>query len=135
MRGDIRIGQRLRMRRLILGLSQRRLGDAIGVTMQQIHKYESAATRISASRLHQLSDLLGVPISFFFDETGHEALDPHRWLAELGEVSEARQSGELTYSDTIELIRAFWRISDPTTRRNMLDLIRSLARRFGENDL
>src|SRR3954466_14965806 len=66
---DIRVGTRLRLRRNMLGLSQERLGEAIGLTFQQVQKYEHGANRIGASRLHELSQVLNVPVSFFFDDT------------------------------------------------------------------
>src|SRR3954466_4212981 len=66
---DIRVGARLRLRRNMLGLSQEKLGDAIGLTFQQVQKYERGANRIGASRLYELSQVLDVPVSFFFDDT------------------------------------------------------------------
>src|SRR4051795_11923212 len=66
---DVRVGARLRLRRNMLGLSQEKLGEAIGLTFQQVQKYERGANRIGASRLHELSRVLDVPVSFFFDDT------------------------------------------------------------------
>src|SRR6476469_6209872 len=66
---DVRVGARLRLRRNMLGLSQERLGEAIGLTFQQVQKYERGANRIAASRLHELSRVLNIPVSFFFDDT------------------------------------------------------------------
>jgi transcriptional regulator with XRE-family HTH domain len=102
---DIRVGARLRLRRNMLGLSQEKLGEAIGLTFQQIQKYERGANRIGASRLHELSRVLDVPVSFFFDDT-----DPVHAPAMGGfaEPPAAFESDPLRKRETIELIRAYF---------------------------
>jgi transcriptional regulator with XRE-family HTH domain len=122
---DVRVGARLRLRRTMLGLSQEKLGDAIGLTFQQVQKYERGANRIGASRLHELSRVLDVPISFFFDDT-----DPVRAPAMGGFAAppaEAFVSDPLRKPETLELVRAYFSIEDATVRRRLFDLARALA--------
>src|SRR3954469_26005358 len=122
---DIRVGARLRLRRNMLGLSQEKLGEAIGLTFQQVQKYERGANRIGASRLHELSRVLDVPISFFFDDT-----DPGRAPA-TGGLAEpphgAFESDPLRQPETLELVRAYFTIEDTAVRRRLLDLVKALA--------
>jgi len=109
----------------MLGLSQGKLAEAIGLTFQQVQKYEHGANRIGASRLHELSQALDVPISFFFDDT-----DPVRAPA-MGGFSEypaeAFESDPLRKLETIELVRAYFSIEDAAVRRRLLDLAKALA--------
>src|SRR3954452_224385 len=122
---DVRVGARLRLRRNMLGLSQEKLGEAIGLTFQQGQKYERGANRIGASRVHELSRVLDVPISFFFDDT-----DPVRAPAMGGfaePAAEAFESDPLRKRETLELIRAYFSIEDGTVRRRLLDLAKALA--------
>ena len=122
---DVRIGAQLRLRRHMLGLSQEKLGEMIGLTFQQLQKYERGASRIGASRLHELSRVLDVPISFFFDAT-----DPVRAPAMGGFAeppAEAFESDPLRKQKTIELVRAHFSIEDAAVRRRLLDLTKALA--------
>ena len=116
---DIHVGSRVRLRRNMLGLSQERLGEAIGLTFQQVQKYERGANRIGASRLHDLSRVLDVPVSFFFDD-----MDPVRAPAIPGGFAEppaeAFDSDPLRKRETIELVTAYYRIDDPAVRRRAL---------------
>jgi transcriptional regulator with XRE-family HTH domain len=121
---DVRVGGRLRLRRNMLGLSQEKLGEAIGLTFQQVQKYERGANRIGASRLYELSRVLDVPVSFFFDNT-----DPVRAPA-MGFAqppAEAFESDPLRKPETLELVRAFFAIDDPMVRRRLMDLAKALA--------
>ena len=122
---DIRVGARLRLRRNMLGLSQEKLGEAIGLTFQQVQKYERGANRIGASRLYELSRVLDVPVSFFFDDT-----DPVRAPAMGGFAeppAEAFEADPLRKRETIELVRAYFSIEDAAVRRRLLDLAKGLA--------
>src|SRR3982751_1631732 len=122
---DVHVGARVRLRRTLLGLSQEKLGEAIGLTFQQVQKYERGANRIGASRLYQLSRVLDVPVSFFFDDT-----DPVRAPAMGGFAeppAEAFESDPLRKRETLELIRAYFAIEDATVRRRLLDLAKALA--------
>jgi transcriptional regulator with XRE-family HTH domain len=121
---DVRVGARLRLRRNMLGLSQAQLGEAIGLTFQQVQKYERGANRIGASRLHELSRVLDVPISFFFEDT-----DPVRAPAMGGFAEPPAETFEdpLRKPETIELVRAYFSIEDAMVRRRLLDLVKCLA--------
>src|SRR5512144_1080853 len=122
---DVRVGARLRLRRNMLGLSQEKLGDAIGLTFQQVQKYERGANRIGASRLHELSRVLDVPISFFFDDT-----DPVRAPAMGGFAeppAEDFDADPLRKREMLELVRVYSAIQDAAVRRRLLDLTKALA--------
>jgi transcriptional regulator with XRE-family HTH domain len=123
---DIHVGSRVRLRRNMLGLSQEKLGEAIGLTFQQVQKYERGTNRISASRLHNLSQVLDVPASFFFDD-----MDPVRAPAIPAGFaeppSEALDSDPLHKRETVELVGAYYRIDDPLVRRRLFDLAKALA--------
>jgi transcriptional regulator with XRE-family HTH domain len=109
----------------MLGLSQTRLGEAVGLTFQQVYKYERGANRIGASRLHELSQKLNVPISFFFEDT-----DPVRAPAMGGFTEspiEAFESDPLRKQETIELARAYLAIENATVRQRFRDLVKALA--------
>src|SRR5215213_8409991 len=122
---DVRVGARLRLRRNMLGLSQEKLGEMIGLTFQQVQKYERGANRIGASRLHELSRVLDVPISFFFDDTDPVRAPAMGGFAEL--PPEAFESDPLRREETIELVRAYFSIADAAVRRRLLDLAKALA--------
>lgn len=119
---DLHVGNRLRLRRTMLGLSQEKLGNALGLTFQQIQKYERGANRISASKLHEVAKILDVPISFFFEHL-HVA-EAGRGMAETGEPFEADQ---LQRRESVELIHAYYRITDPRVRRRMFELIKAVS--------
>jgi len=122
---DVHVGSRVRLRRNMLGLSQEKLGEAIGLTFQQVQKYERGANRIGASRLHDLSRVLDVPVSFFFDD-----MDPVRAPAIGGfaePAAEAFDSDPLRRRETVELVSAYYRIEDPALRRRLFELARALA--------
>jgi transcriptional regulator with XRE-family HTH domain len=123
---DVHVGSRVRLRRNMLGLSQEKLGEAIGLTFQQVQKYERGANRIGASRLHDLSRVLDVPVSFFFDD-----MDPVRAPAIPGGFAEppaeAFESDPLRKRETIELVSAYYRIDDPMVRRRLFELAKALA--------
>ncbi len=116
---DAYVGKRLRQQRSYLGLSQEKLGNAVGLTFQQVQKYERGANRIAASRLYQFSKALSVPVSFFY-----EGVD-----AALG-LSEEHPSFDMhpfDNAETRELIRAYYRIHNPKMRKKLLDMAKLLA--------
>src|SRR5581483_4921857 len=122
---DVHVGSRIRLRRNMLALSQEKLGEAIGLTFQQVQKYERGANRVGASRLHELSRVLDVPVSFFFDDT-----DPVRAPAMGGFAEPAGETFEadpLRKQETVELVRAYFSIEDPAVRRRLLDLAKARA--------
>ncbi len=127
---DVHVGSRLRLRRNLLGISQTDLGKALGVTFQQVQKYEKGTNRISASRLFNLSRVLDVPISFFFEDLSPAAAGGGRRRTR--GLSEAPASvlepDSLSKRETMELIRAYYRVTDPGLRKRVLDLLKALGK-------
>lgn len=129
---DVHVGSRIRLRRTLLGMSQERLGEALGLTFQQIQKYERGVNRVGASRLFDLSRVLDVPISFFFDDMpeplaaiyGSHA--PRRAVG-FAEPVEGFDDDALHKRETLELVRAYYKITDPSVRKRVFELVRSLA--------
>jgi transcriptional regulator with XRE-family HTH domain len=124
---DKHVGSRVRMRRMMLGMSQEKLGDALTLTFQQVQKYEKGTNRIGASRLQQISHILQVPVAFFFE--GAPLLTDGAILAETGESapSPTYVSDFLATSDGLSLTKAFMRIPDAKLRRRIVDLVQQIA--------
>lgn len=124
---DVHVGGRVRLRRMVLGMSQEKLGEQLGLTFQQVQKYEKGVNRIGAGRLFDLSHVLGVPIQFFYEE----APSYQGESASHGGFSERSGDNELVdfmaTREGLELNKAFVRITDAKVRRSVLELIRSLA--------
>jgi transcriptional regulator with XRE-family HTH domain len=125
---DVHVGARVRMRRMLIGMSQEKLGESLGLTFQQVQKYEKGSNRIGASRLYQIGAVLGVPIEFFFeglerDQTADGADYGARFDTEL-----------LSSAEGIQLNSAFFSISDPRLRKRLLDLVKAMAGDPGEAD-
>lgn len=123
---DVHVGARVRLRRTALGMSQEKLGEALGLTFQQVQKYERAANRIGASRLYEMSRVLGVPVSYFFED-----FDPALLAAGGRELSEGPRSGydaPALDRDQIEIVKIFQRIGDPATRRRLVELAKAIGR-------
>jgi transcriptional regulator with XRE-family HTH domain len=128
---DKHVGSRVRMRRMMLGMSQEKLGDALALTFQQVQKYEKGTNRIGASRLQQISQILQVPVAFFFE--GAPVLAEAAASEGLQEApSPAYVSDFLATSDGLSLTKAFMRIPDPKLRRRIVDLVQQIA--GGEGD-
>lgn len=126
---DVHVGSRVRLRRTLLGMSQEKLGEAIGLTFQQVQKYERGANRIGSSRLFDLSRVLDVPISYFFEDMqpGVAERSPSR-LKGLAETKpEPFEPDPLAKRETLELVRAYYRIGDPGVRKRLFELTKSLA--------
>ena len=132
---DVHVGSRVRLRRMLLGISQEKLGERLGLTFQQVQKYEKGVNRIGASRLFDLSTVLAVPISFFYEDApaGEARVQPLAGLAEAA-PTDSNVLEFLSTREGLELNKAFSRIQDPKTRRAILDLVRSLAGVEGESD-
>jgi transcriptional regulator with XRE-family HTH domain len=125
---DIHVGSRVRFRRMLLGMSQEKLGERLGLTFQQVQKYEKGINRIGASRLFDLSQVLGVPVQFFYDEAPGTVDMPPAIQANPGErPTESYIVEFLNSRDGLELNKAFVRITDTKSRRAIVDLVRSLA--------
>ncbi len=128
---DVHVGARVRLRRMLLGMSQEKLGEHLGLTFQQVQKYEKGVNRVGASRLFELARVLGVPVQFFYDEAPAVALG-HGAAPGFAESSGDSYVVEFLASrEGLELNKAFSRISDPRVRRAITDLVKSLA---GEAD-
>ncbi len=123
---DRHVGHRVRVRRLLVGVSQEKLGDALGVTFQQIQKYEKGTNRISASRLRQIADMLSVPVSFFYE--GAPRQDGTR-----SDDAATEPTGETAAHDVfwtsqdLQLVRAFQRIGDNQLRRRIISLVEAIG--------
>jgi transcriptional regulator with XRE-family HTH domain len=121
---DTHVGSRVRLRRMMLGMSQEKLGEQLGITFQQIQKYENGTNRVGASRLQHIARVLQVPVSFFFEDApggspnneGFAEASPGSFLVDF-----------LSTSDGLQLNRAFVRIEDAKVRRKIVDLVRALA--------
>jgi transcriptional regulator with XRE-family HTH domain len=127
---DVHVGSRLRLRRTLLGMSQEKLATAIGLTFQQVQKYERGANRIGASRLFELARVLDVPISFFFEDAPNEnaVASAHGMAPSVGEDGQSAFDGDpLSRRETLELVRAYYRITDPKVRRRIFDLTKAMA--------
>ncbi len=111
---DAHVGSRVRLRRTLLGMNQTQLGEALGLTFQQVQKNERGANRIGASRLYQLSQILDVPLSFFFDG--------------LGDGAKAATPDDISLKrETLELVRAYYRIRDPAARKHLREMTSAMA--------
>ena len=127
---DKHVGSRVRMRRMMLNMSQEKLGDALGLTFQQVQKYEKGTNRIGASRLQQIAHILQVPVSFFFEGAPH--LPGQHGGGGMSEApSPAYVSDFLATSDGLSLTKAFMRIKNSKLRRRIVDLVEQIA---GEDD-
>jgi transcriptional regulator with XRE-family HTH domain len=121
---DVHVGNRIRMRRLLLGMNQETLANALGLTFQQVQKYEGGANRVSASRLSAMAEILGVPISYFFGDLRSDD----------SEVSpeDQRWRDHLQRPETIEFIRLYYAIPDQRVRRQFLEMTKTVAESFEE---
>jgi transcriptional regulator with XRE-family HTH domain len=124
---DRHIGTRVRARRQMLGLSQQKLAAGLGVTWQQLQKNEKGTNRIGASRLHQLSGLLDVPIRWFFDEMPDQVSKSVLGRKRIPAASVEGGVGDLSSPETIKLVRAYYKIEDPAIRAQVRSLAKSLA--------
>jgi transcriptional regulator with XRE-family HTH domain len=126
---DIHVGGRIRLRRTLLGMSQQKLGDAIGLTFQQVQKYERGTNRVGSSRMFELSRVLDVPVSYFFEDMGADTAARGRQHA-MGHASAAAESDErdpMTKRETLELVRAYYKIIDPKVRKRLFEMTKALG--------
>lgn len=132
---DVHVGSRLRVRRTLLGISQEKLAHAIGLTFQQIQKYERGLNRISAGRLYQFSRILDIPISYFYDNMATETSGSGPGM------SDTKQDGFqvddtkdfMDKKETINLLRAYYSIEDENIRKDMLRFIKSMAQKMSDD--
>ncbi len=121
---DAHVGDRIRVRRTLMGMSQEKLGEALGLTFQQVQKYENGANRVSASRLFQLSKILNVPVSYFFENVPVDAASHARRLRDDGKAVPADM---LTSRENLKLIRAYYGLPSPALREIVFEWIGALA--------
>ncbi len=125
---DVHVGSRVRLRRMFVGMSQERLGEQMDLTFQQIQKYEKGTNRIGASRLFQLSEILSVPVGFFFE--GMDMPSAAQASRAPGFAEPASESYVMDFLDSregVELNRAFVKITDPKVRKSIVDMVRAMA--------
>lgn len=122
---DIHVGSRVRLRRNMLGMSQEKLGESLGITFQQIQKYEKGSNRVGASRLQAIAGILSVPVSFFFEDAPGQETGGAKGLSE--DSSTSFVVDFLNSAEGLQLNRAFVRISDAKVRRKIVDLVKALA--------
>jgi transcriptional regulator with XRE-family HTH domain len=120
---DRHVGGRVRMRRMMIKMSQEKLGDALGLTFQQVQKYEKGTNRIGASRLQQIANVLGVPVDFFF--TG--APGPDSPAEGFSEAASPSYEADLLTAEGLKLLRAFHLVKDPKVRRRLVELTQALS--------
>jgi transcriptional regulator with XRE-family HTH domain len=126
---DIHVGRRLRLQRMLLGLSQKIVGEQVGVTFQQIQKYERGVNRVSAGLLHDFARVLNVPISFFFEDWSQSGAESAMEAGFAEPTAPGYDAGGLNVAskDAMEILKAYGRISDPVLRKKVLDLVRAMA--------
>lgn len=122
---DVHVGSRVRMRRTLLGLSQQKLGTALGLTFQQIQKYERGANRIGSSRLYRLSRILDVEVTYFFEEMPADVASGAKGLAEA--TGKHFESDQLSRRETLELVRAYYRIGNAKVRKRVFELVKAVG--------
>lgn len=122
---DIHVGSRIRLRRTMLGMSQEKLGESLGITFQQIQKYEKGTNRVGASRLQNISNILNVPVAFFFEDAPGDVGNTVDGMAEA--ASSNYVVDFLSSAEGLQLNRAFVKIADPKVRRRIVDLVKVLA--------
>ncbi|MHA1153074.1 MAG: helix-turn-helix domain-containing protein [Alphaproteobacteria bacterium] len=126
---DVHVGTRVRLRRTLLGMTQTGLGQAIGLTFQQVQKYERGVNRIGSSRLYDLARVLDVPVNFFFDEM------PKEIASKSGAPSSGRPEGAEVFDpdivskrETLELVRAYYKIDNPQVRKRLFEMVKALGK-------
>lgn len=124
---DVYVGRRLRLKRTILGMSQEAVGKQIGVTFQQIQKYERGINRMGASRLFDFAKALGVQISYFFEGYGDYAIEDGSALAMNEAEAPSFEHDKVNNRETLEVMRAYYRIKNPSVRKRIVDLIKAMA--------
>ena len=127
---DVHVGARIRLRRTLLGISQVTLAEALGLTFQQVQKYEKGVNRVSSSRLVDMAHVLDVSIPYFFDEmsAGVSGQTPSALMRTKQRPENEQEADPLARRETLELVRAYYRITDPTVRKRLADLVKAVAK-------
>ena len=121
---DVHVGSRVRMRRILVGMSLEKLGDALGLTFQQVQKYEKGTNRIGASRLQAIANILGMPVDYFFDGMPQDETTP---MLPANETEATYVVDFLSTAEGVQLNKAFVRIRDAKLRRKVVELVREIA--------
>jgi len=124
---DIQVSCRLKMRRIMLGLSQHDLAKAVGVSIQQIQKYEKATNRISSGKLFAFAKFLKIPVTYFFDQTDDSSNIIGSIFAEDGSAYDANDKDAVTEKEIVSLVKAFSEIKNPQSRRKIIELVKTMA--------
>lgn len=124
---DVHVGSRVRMRRILIGMSQEKLGDALRLTFQQVQKYEKGTNRIGASRLQAIATILGVPVDYFFDGMPPDETTPMLVAQEAAPDEATYVVDFLSTAEGVQLNKAFVRIRDAKLRRKVVELVREIA--------
>ena len=132
---DAHVGIRMRQRRTLLGMSQTRLGDAVGLTFQQVQKYERGANRVGSSRLFEFAKALDVPVSYFFDEMPSNVLAGRPMAARVKKGGGFGEAGTpfavdkdpLIKRETLQLVRAYYKIKEPSVRKRIYELVKTMG--------
>lgn len=129
---DIHVGQRIKVRRSLLGLSQEKLAESVGVTFQQIQKYERGTNRVSAGRLFELSKILDVPVNFFFEQ--YEKSKAGHAIPGMADNEQAAfdHSDIMTRKETTDLLRVYYSVQDENARKDIMKFIKSMAERLSK---
>jgi transcriptional regulator with XRE-family HTH domain len=121
---DAQVGNRVRLRRMLVGMSQEKLGEMLGLTFQQVQKYEKGVNRIGAGRLYQVAHILGVPVSYFYEDVSGQESDG---FAPANDQATPPVMEFLSSGEGLQLALAFMRIREPKVRKRVIDLVKSLA--------
>ena len=133
---DEYVGAQLRQRRTLMGLSQEKLAEAVGITFQQIQKYENGANRVSAGRLFEFSKILNIPISYFFDNILDEksSQSPFYGMAEESQAGFEPQEDLIRKKETIDLIRTYYSVKNEDQRKDLLKMVKTMAKNMQSSD-
>ncbi|MGB0810364.1 MAG: helix-turn-helix domain-containing protein [Candidatus Puniceispirillaceae bacterium] len=127
---DMHVGKRVRLRRTLLGMSQEQLGASLNITFQQVQKYERGSNRISASRLWDISQILDVQISYFFDDMTDDTMrsSPRRVsLGEAAKLDDENARDPMVRRETLELVRTYYSIEKPKVRKRIAEMVKAIA--------
>jgi len=124
---DVHVGKRLRLKRTIMGLSQEAIGKAIGVTFQQIQKYERGINRMGASRLYEFAKSLSVPVSYFFEGYGDELTEDSAVYGMAEGEAPAFEHENVSSRETMDIMRAYYKVKNPAVRKRIIELIKAVA--------
>lgn len=123
---DEHVGSRLKQRRTLMGLSQEKLAESVGITFQQVQKYENGANRVSAGRLYEFSKILNVPVSFFFDTLGASA--NAAGMAENDQAGFDHEDDVMSRRETMDLVRTYYQVQNEEQRKDLLKMIKTMVK-------